>query len=154
MLHSHRLRLALSLMGYAPATLCALPPNGSAPVDHHYDGATSAGLADGPNARAGTIRGRIVAAGTGAPVASAQVQLGTRGALTNDAGVFTFTNVVAGAYTVQVRMIGFERYSRPVTVADGQTADLTIELACATMGTLALPKTLTVWPFAGAPAVN
>ena len=132
MFHSHRLRLALSLMGFAPATLCALPPTGSAPVDHHYGAAisasTSAGLAPGPNARAGTIRGRIVAAGTGAPVASAQVQLGTRGALTNDAGVFTFTNVVAGAYTVQVRMIGFERYSRPVTVADGQTADLTIEL--------------------------
>jgi TonB-linked SusC/RagA family outer membrane protein len=77
---------------------------------------------------AGIIRGRIVAAGTGAAIASAQVQLGTRGAQTNDAGIFSFANVPEGTYTVQVRMIGFERYSRSVTVVDGQTTELTIEL--------------------------
>jgi TonB-dependent SusC/RagA subfamily outer membrane receptor len=80
------------------------------------------------NPFAGIVRGRIVAVGTGAPIASAQVQLGGRGAQTNDVGVFSFANVPAGAHTIEVRMIGFERYSRPLTVVDGQTTELAIEL--------------------------
>ena len=58
---------------------------------------------------AGILRGRIVAEGTGAAIANAQVQLGARGAQSNDVGAFSFANVPAGTYTVQVRMIGFER---------------------------------------------
>ena len=110
--------MALFVLVLSPPALLAGPagrPEGAPPAAH----------AARP---AGIIRGKIVAEGTGAPVASAQVQLGTRGAQTNDVGVFTFGNVPAGTYTLQVRMIGFERYSRSVTVSDDQTAELTITL--------------------------
>ena len=80
------------------------------------------------DARAGVVRGRVVIAGTNAPIASAEVQLGTRGTHTNDVGAFSFANVPAGAYTVQVRMIGYARYSAQIAVVDGQTNDLKIEL--------------------------
>jgi TonB-linked SusC/RagA family outer membrane protein len=107
---------ALSLVGFAPAPLHATP----LPWRHVE--------AHAPVAPAGIIRGKIVAEGTNAPIGSVQVQLGTRGAQTNDAGVFSFANVPAGTYTLQVRMIGFERYSRSVTVADDKTTDLSITL--------------------------
>lgn len=67
-------------------------------------------------------------AGTGAPVSNAQLQLGTRGALSNDVGVFTFTGVEAGTHTLEVRMIGFERETKTVTVVDGQTTEVSVEL--------------------------
>jgi TonB-dependent SusC/RagA subfamily outer membrane receptor len=108
--------VAMSLLGLAPAPLHALRVHDLMPF---------VGQA---TARAGIVRGHVVVDGTGAPVASAQVQLGTRGAQSNDVGVFTFGNVPAGTYTIQVRMIGYERFSRTVTVVDGQTEDLTINL--------------------------
>jgi TonB-dependent SusC/RagA subfamily outer membrane receptor len=101
--------VALSLLPLTPPLVFALPAARRVPF-------------------AGIVRGRIVAVGTGAPIASAQVQLGGRGAQTNDVGVFSFANVPAGAHTVEVRMIGFEKFSRPLMVVDGETTELTIEL--------------------------
>ncbi len=113
---------AVSLLALVPSMLFALPSVSPAPPRHAAPHSLAAA------ARAGEVRGRIVTAGTGAGIANAQVQLGARGAQTNDAGVFSFANVVAGTYTLQVRMIGFERYSKSVTVVDGPSIDLTIEL--------------------------
>jgi TonB-dependent SusC/RagA subfamily outer membrane receptor len=117
-------------MGLSPALVFALPAVRSEPPIRR-PGVTRASAPTRVRANAapvGIVHGRIVTVGTGAPIASAQVQLGARGAQTNDVGVFSFANVPAGTHTLQVRMIGFERYSRPVTVVDGQTTEVTIEL--------------------------
>ncbi|MEO6445421.1 MAG: TonB-dependent receptor [Gemmatimonadaceae bacterium] len=123
----HRsLLMALSLLGTVPSAMYSLPTVSP--------GATPAPLSEARSAvRAsphlqGIVRGKVVVAGTGAPISNAQLQLGTRGALTNDVGVFTFADVDAGTHTLEVRMIGFERRSQSVTVVDGQTTDVSVEL--------------------------
>lgn len=116
MLAPPRIMVALSLLGFAPA------PTQAAPLAWRHSEAHEEA------APVGIVRGRIVAEGTNAPIGNAQVQLGTRGAQTNDAGVFTFGNIPAGTYTLQVRMLGFERVSRTVTVTDNQTTDIVVTL--------------------------
>ena len=117
--------LSLIIAGLSPCWLAAMTPTAIElrlphPVVHPR-------LVNDPAAN-GTVRGRVVVEGTNAPVGSAQVQLGARGAQTNDAGVFSFAGVPAGTYTLQIRMLGFARYSRAVTVVDDQATDLAIVL--------------------------
>jgi len=84
----------------------------------------------------GRITGRVVAADTGRPVKRARVFLnaaeldGGRGALTDDAGTFDFTELPAGRYTVSVSKSGFVSLSYgqrrplqagiPLQLGDGQ----------------------------------
>ena len=105
--------VSLSILALAPSNLAAAAAR-AAPI------ATIA--------RVGIVRGKVVVASTRAPVANAQVAIGIRGAVTNDAGTFSIANVPAGTYTLQVRMIGFAPYSRTITVADGQAFELEVEL--------------------------
>ncbi len=113
----------------APTAMHALPSPGSGPPFEHVDHERLRSAEfKSASQQSGAVRGRVVVVGTGAPVGSAQLQLGTRGAQTNDAGAFTFANVDAGTYSLEVRMIGYERVTRSVTVARGQTVDLTIEV--------------------------
>ena len=89
------------------------------------------------------IRGRVVAAGTGAPVRRAEVQASTAGdraraALTDAEGVFELRNLPAGTWTLRVAKTGFVSQqfgqrtpfspSEQITVVDGQqaTADFTL----------------------------
>ena len=111
--------VALFVLSLVPTALAAVaPPRASL---------TPATVAFAP-ARAGIIRGQVIVATTKAPVANAQVGIGTRGATTNAVGNFSIPNVPAGTYTLQVRMIGFAPYTRSITVTDGQTTELTVEL--------------------------
>jgi TonB-linked SusC/RagA family outer membrane protein len=83
-----------------------------------------------PAAQTGTVRGRVVEAGSQRPVSDAQVQIvgTTAGAITNPAGEFTISNVPVGARTLRVRRIGFTATDRAVAVTAGTTrAD--VELA-------------------------
>ncbi|HTK28361.1 MAG TPA: carboxypeptidase-like regulatory domain-containing protein [Vicinamibacterales bacterium] len=82
------------------------------------------------------ITGRVVAADTGRPVKRARVLIsaaelgGGRGALTDDNGVFDFTELPAGRYTVNVSKSGFVALSygqrrplqagTPLQLGDGQ----------------------------------
>ncbi|GAC1479735.1 MAG: SusC/RagA family TonB-linked outer membrane protein [Gemmatimonadaceae bacterium] len=66
--------------------------------------------------------------GTGAPIADAQVSLGSRNALTNDAGVFVINGVAPGTYVLQVRMLGYAPFRRSVVVTDGETTEVTVTL--------------------------
>ena len=79
----------------------------------------------------GTIRGRVLESGSNRPVASAQVNIEgtTRGALTDAAGRFELTEVTPGTHTLQVQSLGFTQASQQVTVAAGQTAEVTFELS-------------------------
>ena len=112
--------LALAL---APAALAAAVPRHVSPHRMHA----------GASERVGSIRGKVVSASTKAPIANAQVSIGTRGAVTNDAGTFALANVPAGTYTMQVRMIGYAPFSRSITVTDGGTSEIAVELTTKVM---------------------
>ena len=82
---------------------------------------------------AGTIRGRVVEAGSGRAVSDARVTVNgtTLGAVTNAAGEYVVSSVPAGAQTVQVRRIGYARRTVQVSVTAGAEAraDFQLELA-------------------------
>jgi len=85
----------------------------------------------------GTIAGTVRDRATQQPVSSAQISLvgTTRGALSNDQGMYRLTNVPAGAYQVRVLRIGYQASILPVTVTNGQTATADVALG-ATVVTL------------------
>lgn len=79
----------------------------------------------------GTITGQVVEEGTQKPLSNMQVQVvGTsRVMLTNEQGRFLFSGLAAGAYEVRVSGLGYSQGAASATVAAGQTATITIELA-------------------------
>src|SRR5262245_46191562 len=97
---------------------------------------TSARQADAAPAATGRIGGRVVAGDSGRPLKRARVFInaaelpGGRGALTDDAGAFDFTELPAGRYTVTVSKSGFVSLSygqrrplqagTPLQLNDGQ----------------------------------
>ncbi len=85
---------------------------------------------------AGEIRSRVLDA-AGAPVADAQIELnpGARHALSDDDGRFVFTQLKAGAYTLQIRRIGYQ--PQTVTVQVSATATATPAIAM-----VAIPRVL------------
>jgi TonB family protein len=83
------------------------------------------------------LSGRVVQP-DGTPVRGATITLGHFGdtATTSDSGRFTLPNVVPGAHVVVARHVGFPATRVAVTIAGGQTKDVTITLAS---GVAALP---------------
>ncbi|PYP68614.1 MAG: hypothetical protein DMD36_12430 [Gemmatimonadetes bacterium] len=79
----------------------------------------------------GTIRGRVVEAGSEVPLSPAQLTIpGTAlGAVTDAGGHYVMVNVPAGPHTVRARMIGFAIAEQTVSVADGDTAHVDFALA-------------------------
>lgn len=77
----------------------------------------------------GGINGRILNA-TGEPVSGASVELlgTTYGTAADAEGRFTFPDLPAGNYRVQVSAVGFTSQVRTVTVTDGKTAELSFNL--------------------------
>jgi hypothetical protein len=84
----------------------------------------------------GEIRARVLDA-AGAPVSDAQVELtpGARHALSGDDGAFVFTQLKAGAYTLQIRRIGYEPQTVSVDVGAAGAAQPAITL-------VAIPRVL------------
>ncbi len=87
------------------------------------------GLAVVADAQQGTIAGRVTDRATQQSVSGAEVLvLGTNlGRRTGQDGHYSITNVPAGRYTVQARLIGYGTASQPVTVAAGET--VTVDFA-------------------------
>lgn len=85
----------------------------------------------GPVAQAqtGTVAGRVTDAQTGETLPGVNVVLeGTRlGAASGPDGRFRF-EAPAGSYTLQASFIGYERFSRAVTVEAGQTVEVEVRL--------------------------
>ncbi len=81
-------------------------------------------------ATTGTIRGRVVDAGTNRPVSDAQVLVeGTSGrSVTNAAGDFAITGIAPGSRAVTARRIGFSPATQTVVVTAGRVASVTISL--------------------------
>jgi hypothetical protein len=99
-------------------SLAAQPPRQTAPPGGQRGAGqpardTSARPADTQPLPTGRISGRVVAGDTGRPVKRARVFVnaaelqGGRGALTDETGVFDFTELPAGRYTVTVSKSGF-----------------------------------------------
>ena len=83
------------------------------------------------DSQTGTIAGRVVAAGVGAPLAGAQVAvLGTGiSQPTGPSGQYRLTGVPAGEHVVEVRAPGFVPQQQAVTVVAGQTVVAEFALA-------------------------
>ena len=79
---------------------------------------------------AGTIVGVVRDARSRQPIVGAQVHVvGTSlGVLTNAAGQYRIANVPNGAATVRVQSIGYNTAERPVTVNEGATVTLDLEI--------------------------
>jgi TonB-linked SusC/RagA family outer membrane protein len=79
----------------------------------------------------GTIRGRVVEAGSERPLSPAQVTIpgSMFGAVTDAAGRFLILNVLPGSHTVRARMIGFANVEQTVSVAVGDTAHVDFGLS-------------------------
>jgi len=108
---------------------------GEVPSREEEDGAAGAPEpAVGPGEEvelAGTITGRIVAAGTQLPIEAAHVYLADRSAaaLTGADGRYTLSGVRAGTHELRVERLGYQTTSRQVAVRDGETAVVDFELA-------------------------
>ena len=79
----------------------------------------------------GSVTGRVTDAGTGLPLAGAQITVsGTQlGGVANENGVFMIMNVPAGTYTVRAQMIGYTSQEVRVTVVAGQSATANFQLS-------------------------
>ena len=84
----------------------------------------------------GRVTGRVSAAATGAPVASAQVYLdGTGiGTLTRQDGRFLLLNVPPGTYTIRAERIGQAADAQEVTVTAGGTAQVDLTMTTQALG--------------------
>jgi TonB-linked SusC/RagA family outer membrane protein len=94
---------------------------------------------------AGTIRGRVVEAGSGAPIAGATVAVnGTRlGVAAGNDGRYVITQVPAGTQSLTVRMLGFAPKTSSVTVTDNGevTADFTLERSASQLSEVVVTAT-------------
>lgn len=79
----------------------------------------------------GVVSGRVVDAKTGKGVAGANVSVGndTRGTATSADGSYRITGVATGTHVVSVRLVGYAKQSRSVTIGEGVTvvADFKLE---------------------------
>ena len=83
----------------------------------------------------GTIRGRVMDAGSQRPIPEAQVNVTgtTLGAVTNSNGDYVITNVPAGQREIVARRIGYTRQTRTATVGAG--ADTRVEFSMSVSAT-------------------
>ena len=106
-----------------------------------------------PAAAQGALEGTVRAATTGAALPGARVAIRALnlGGVADPDGHYEITSVPAGTHTVEISLIGYATESREVTIADGATARLDIELlesalaleGLVAVGSRARPRTAT-----------
>ena len=77
---------------------------------------------------AGTVRGHVVDAQTGRPVAGARLRLAGQGTVTDAAGVFRLPHLDAGSHRLVVQATGFAASERAVVVQAARDVVLTLPL--------------------------
>ena len=107
----------------------------------------------GPTSAQATLEGTIRHAGTGAPLAGAQVSLPALGlgGITDPGGHYEVGDIPPGTHAVEITLIGFATETREVTIADGQALRLDLELqetalaleGLVAIGSRARPRTVT-----------
>ena len=100
-----------------------------------------------------TLEGTIRHAGTGAPLAGAQVSLPALGlgGITDPGGHYEVGDIPPGTHAVEITLIGFATETREVTIADGQAMRVDLELqetalaleGLVAIGSRARPRTVT-----------
>src|SRR5262245_42176682 len=82
---------------------------------------------------AGTVRGRVVEAGSRRPLSGVQIYIPNSGraALTDAAGTFFMLGLPAGTHTLRAEIIGFAPAQQSVTVRDEQTTEIEFALTTA-----------------------
>src|SRR5258708_25572967 len=90
-------------------------------------------VAEPVQAQQGTVAGQITDKSNQQPVPGAAVIISGTSlqGRTSREGRYTITNVPAGRYSVQVRLIGYATATQPVTVAAGETATADFALTAA-----------------------
>lgn len=78
----------------------------------------------------GGISGKITDAKTGKNIPGANISIGTdnRGTTTSEDGSYRLTGISTGTYTVTVRLIGYAKQTRSVTVGEGATIAVDFKL--------------------------
>ena len=99
------------------------------------------------------IEGTVRHAGTGAPLGGVQISLPALGlgGITDPGGRYEVGDIPPGTHTLEVTRIGFATEAREVTLADGQTLSLDVELretavaleGLVAVGSRARPRTVT-----------
>ena len=110
-------------------------------------------LAPHPATAQGTLEGTVRSAATGAALPGASVGIPTLnlGALADPEGHFEITGIPAGTHTVEISLIGYTTEAREVTIADGRSLPLDVELhesalaleGLVAVGSRARPRTAT-----------
>ena len=101
----------------------------------------------------GGLEGTIRAAATGQPLSGAQVDIPelALGGITGPAGRYEVGGIPAGTHTVRITLIGYTTETREITVVDGETVRLDLELTqtavalegLVTVGSRSRPRTVT-----------
>ena len=101
----------------------------------------------------GGLEGTIRAAATGQPLSGAQVDIPelALGGITGPAGRYEVGGIPAGTHTVRITLIGYTTETREITVVDGETVRLDLELiqtavaleGLVTIGSRSRPRTVT-----------
>lgn len=112
------------------------------------DGTTQLMLVDDASVEVqsrGGIEGRVTEAKTSRPLPGASVTLDDSGKVvrTDEAGRYRFTDLASGSHTVTVRLVGFARQTRLVTVTDAQitTANIALESSVNTLDQVVVTAT-------------
>ncbi|ALJ00213.1 TonB-dependent receptor [Rufibacter tibetensis] len=80
-------------------------------------------------AQTAAINGKITSSGSPVPFASVGLTGTTKGATSEETGIYYIGQLAAGTYTVRVSAMGYEPASMTVTVEDGQTATADLQLS-------------------------
>lgn len=78
----------------------------------------------------GVITGKVIDAKTGKGIPGATVSIGndTRGAVTDEDGYYHLAGISVGTHTVSIRLVGYAKQIRSVTVGEGATATVDFKL--------------------------
>ena len=106
-----------------------------------------------PATAQGTLEGTVRSASTGAPLPGAQLRIPplNLAALADPSGHYEITDIPAGTHTLEISLIGHTAETREVTIADGRSVHLDIELhesaialeGLVALGSRARPRTAT-----------
>lgn len=76
-----------------------------------------------------SLKGKVTESDGKTPLPGASVHLGTRSTFSNASGDYTFDRISAGEYLLQVRFVGFEKYSTKQSIQKNSVKNIALERA-------------------------
>jgi hypothetical protein len=84
---------------------------------------------DGSTVTLGSLSGEVTDSLTGSLVPGATVTMGIYGTVTNTSGIYSFTDIVPGNYTITVSKNGYDLTSQAVSIKEGNNETLNLQLS-------------------------